>query len=632
MSTSSTNSSTTAAAANAPASPGAAAPAADKALERQAKMLGQLLIRRGLITTEQLTAAMEKRGNGRLEDALVGLGFVSRAAVATALAAAVGIPFVTVMPQMVRPEALACLPADFCLKNKVLPIALAEGWLTVAVEDFANVFLADEIKRLSGKTLQILAAVGDNIRETLAEVMKTLPVGAATAAAGVTGPTGLAGDGAIGEVDEDELAELTVLSAQKRDVEEEPRDLEAAAAGSPIIRLVNRIIRAGVAAGASDIHIEPEEGEFRIRYRVDGDLVPETLRPSLRLLSAVVSRIKIMAGMDISERRLPQDGGITIVVSERPIELRVSTMPTPLGEKVVMRIVDNSAGVRKLDALGFLPQVLQDLRRAIGQPNGIVLVTGPTGSGKSTTLYSALNELVSDKLNISSIEDPVEYHLKGINQFQVNTKAGFTFAKALRSLLRQDPDIVMVGEIRDTETAKLATEAALTGHLVLSTLHTNDAPSAVPRIVNMGVEPYLVAASVRGVLAQRLVRRLCQNCKREAKVTPAMQNLLAEACGGTSPLQSAFESVGCSACRQTGYRGRTGIHEMLLTDEEMFEQAGGDLSLTGIRRVAETRGMATMFHDCVEKVKAGVIGVEALYEVVGSAEVSDEPTPGKQAA
>ncbi|MDQ3440469.1 MAG: GspE/PulE family protein, partial [Planctomycetota bacterium] len=507
----------------------------------------------------------------------------------------------------------------------VLPMALAEGWLTVAVEDFANVFLADEIKRLSGKTLQILAAVGDNISQTLAEVMKTLPAPGAGAAAS-------AADGPVAEVDEDELAELTVLSAQKREVEEEARDLEVAAAGSPIIRLVNRIIRAAVAAGASDIHIEPEEGEFRIRYRVDGDLVPETLRPSLRLLSAVVSRIKIMAGMDISERRLPQDGGITVAVAERPIELRVSTMPTPLGEKVVMRIVDNSSGVRRLDDLGFLPTVLQALRRAIRQPNGIVLVTGPTGSGKSTTLYSALNELASDKLNISSIEDPVEYHLKGINQFQVNNKAGFTFAKALRSLLRQDPDIVMVGEIRDSETAKLATEAALTGHLVLSTLHTNDAPSAVPRIVNMGVEPYLVAASVRGVLAQRLVRRLCQNCKREAALTPGMQNLLAEACGGTSPIQSAFESVGCAACRQTGYRGRTGIHEMLLTDEELFEQAGGDLSLTGIRRVAETRGMLTMFHDCVEKVKAGVIGVDALYEVVGSAEVPEEPAPGKQAA
>src|SRR3712207_1416935 len=224
-------------------------------------------------------------------------------------------------------------------------------------------------------------------------------------------------------------------------------------------------------------------------------------------------------------------------------------MPAPLGEKVVMRIVDNRAGVRKLDDLGFLPGVLRDLRRAIGQPNGIVLVTGPTGSGKSTTLYSALAEMANDKLNISSIEDPVEYHLKGINQFQVNHKAGFTFAKALRSLLRQDPDIVMVGEIRDTETAKLATEAALTGHLVLSTLHTNDAPSAVPRIVNMGVEPYLVAASVRGVLAQRLVRRVCQRCKHEVPLSPSVQQLLAEACGGTSPLQTTFEGAGCGACR-----------------------------------------------------------------------------------
>ncbi|HEV2294630.1 MAG TPA: GspE/PulE family protein [Tepidisphaeraceae bacterium] len=605
------------------------APASDKALERQAKMLGQLLVRRGLITPEQLTAALDKRGNRRLEDALVETGAISRTAVATALATAVGIPFVTLMPQMVRPEALACLPADFCIKNNVLPMALAEGWLTVALEDFANVFLTDEIKRLSGKTLQIVAALGENIRQTLAEAMKNLPAAAATGllAAGADG-------GAMANVDDDELAELTILTAQKRDVEEEPRDLEAAASGSPIIRLVNRIIRAAVAAGASDIHIEPEEGEFRIRYRIDGELVPEALRPSVRLLSAVVSRIKIMAQMDISERRLPQDGGITIVVSEKPIELRVSTMPAPLGEKVVMRIVDNSTGVRKLDELGFLPDVLQGLRRAISNPNGIVLVTGPTGSGKSTTLYSALSELKSDKLNISSIEDPVEYHLRGINQFQVNTKAGFTFARALRSLLRQDPDIVMVGEIRDSETAKLATEAALTGHLVLSTLHTNDAPSAVPRIVNMGVEPYLVAASVRGVLAQRLVRRLCQHCKRESALTGAMKQMLASAYGGASPVESAFAPVGCAACRQTGYRGRTGIHEMLLTDEEMFEQSGAELSLSGIRRVARERGMFTMLHDCVEKVKAGVLGLDALYEVVGSAGTFDEqPTPrNRQAA
>jgi type IV pilus assembly protein PilB len=611
----------------APATGAAAAAAAagpEKALERQSKMLGQMLVRRGVITAEQLADAMSRRGNGRLEDALVDIGAASRADVATALATAVGIPFVTVMPQMVRPEALACLPADFCAKNNVLPISLAEGWLTVAVEDFANVFLTDEIKRLSGKTLQILAAVGDNIRETLAQVRRDLPVSVASA--------GLTDDAAAPVVDEDELAELTVLSAQKPAVEEEARDLEAAASGSPIIRLVNRIIRAGVAAGASDIHIEPEEGEFRIRYRVDGDLVPETLRPSLRLLSAVVSRIKIMAGMDISERRLPQDGGIAVAVNDKPIELRVSTMPTPMGEKVVMRIVDNSSGVRKLDDLGFRPEVLSALRRAIGQPNGIVLVTGPTGSGKSTTLYSALHELASPKLNISSIEDPVEYHLKGINQFQVNTKAGFTFARALRSLLRQDPDIVMVGEIRDAETAKLATEAALTGHLVLSTLHTNDAPSAVPRIVNMGVEPYLVAAAMKGVLAQRLVRRLCQNCKRETAVSPAMQQILAQAHGGTSPIDSAFEPTGCSACRNTGYRGRTGIHEMLLTDEEMFEESGSDLSLSGIRRVAEKRGMETMLHDCVEKVKVGMVAIDALYEVVGSADVSDQPAPGKQAA
>jgi type IV pilus assembly protein PilB len=592
-------------------------PAGYKTAEGQARMMGQLLVRRGLITAEQLNQAMERRGAGRLEDALVEMGLASRQDVATTLAAAVGVPFVTVVPPMVRPEALSCLPVEFCTRNNVLPIALAEGWLTIAVEDFTNVFLCDEIKRLSGQSVQVLAALGENIREILPQVFQNLPA-APVATDAEESPTT--------SVNQDELDELTVLTTKSSPAQhEETQDLEAAAAGSPIIRLVNRIIRAAVDARASDIHIEPEEGEFRIRYRIDGELVRESLRPSLKLLSAVVSRIKIMATMDISERRLPQDGGIAIAIAGRPIELRVSTMPTPLGEKVVMRIVDNSAGVRKLDDLGFLPDVLRKLRRAIRQPNGIVLVTGPTGSGKSTTLYSALAELASDKLNISTIEDPVEFHLKGINQFQVNAKAGFTFAKALRSLLRQDPDIVMVGEVRDAETAKLATEAALTGHLVLSTLHTNDAPSAIPRIVNMGVEPYLVAASVRGVLAQRLVRRLCQKCRREAAPSPAIQQLLAEAYGGKSPLEVAYEGAGCAACRKSGFRGRTGIHEMLLADEEMFASTGNDLSLPAIRRVAAARGMTSMLHDCVEKVRAGIVSAEALYEVLGAAGEPDEP-------
>jgi type IV pilus assembly protein PilB len=590
-------------------------------------MIGQLLVRRGLITAEQLATATARPGSTGLADSLVELGFVARKDIAAALAGAVGIPFAVIVPPMVRPEAVSALPANFCQKHNVLPLSIAEGWITVAIEDFTNVLLTDEIKRMTGQNVQVLAAEGDNIRAVLGQVVTNVPARIDSSSVGSDEPD------PVSSVDQSELEELTILSSQKPQVEEETRDLEAAAAGSPIIRLVNRVIRAAVEARASDIHIEPEEGEFRIRYRIDGDLVCESLRPSLRLLSAVVSRIKIMAGMDISERRLPQDGGIAVAVANRPIELRVSTMPTPLGEKVVMRIVDNSAGVRKLDDLGFLPGVLKDIRRAIRQPNGIVLVTGPTGSGKSTTLYSALAELANDKLNISSIEDPVEYHLKGINQFQVNVKAGFTFARALRSLLRQDPDIVMVGEIRDAETAKLATEAALTGHLVLSTLHTNDAPSAIPRIVNMGVEPYLVAAAVKGVLAQRLVRRLCPDCRKDAPVPPALQQMLADLCGGDSPLTTAFASKGCNRCRHTGYRGRTGIHEMLLTDEEMFEAAGSDLALGNIRRIAEQRGARTMFHDCLEKVQAGLVPTDALYEVVGSAGVPEQsPGPEKQAA
>ena len=600
----------------------AATPAGKKGAARQSEMIGQLLVRRGLITPEQLAAAMARKGGARVGDVLVEMGLVQRKDITAALAGAVGIPFAVIIPPMVRPEAVAALPVNFCQKHNVLPLSIAEGWITVAIEDFTNVLLTDEIKRLTGQNVQVLAAEGDNIRAVLGQVITNVPARIEPEAHD---------DDPSASFDESELEELTVLSALKPK-EEETRDLEAAAAGSPIIRLVNRVIRSAVEAGASDIHVEPEEGEFRIRYRIDGELVCEPLRPSLRLLSAVVSRIKIMAGMDISERRLPQDGAIAIAVAERPIELRVSTMPAPLGEKVVMRIVDNSAGVRKLDDLGFLAGVLRDLRRAIGQPNGIVLVTGPTGSGKSTTLYSALAEMANDKLNISSIEDPVEYHLKGINQFQVNQKAGFTFAKALRSLLRQDPDIVMVGEIRDAETAKLATEAALTGHLVLSTLHTNDAPSAVPRIVNMGVEPYLVAAAMKGVLAQRLVRRLCQECKKPVPLPPNLVQMLADLSPGQAPLTTAFAGKGCARCKGTGFKGRMGIHEMLLCDEEMFEAAGTDLALGNIRRIAEQRGMSTMFHDCMEKVRTGAVTAEALYEVVGASGAPEEKGPEKQAA
>lgn len=589
-------------------------PAPSRRVERQSAQIGQMLIDRGVITPQQLDSALAARAahaGKPLGDILVEMKFASRRDVLSALAAAVGIPFSVITSRMVNPQAVVALPREFLTANNLLPLSSVDGWITVAAEDFTNVFLTEEIKRLSGQKVQVIAAEPQNIREVREQLIQDAPAPAVTAGGDLSG------------LEQANLDELTVVTTETKRIEEDSRDLEAAAAGSPIIRLVNHMIKTAVEVKASDIHIEPDEHDFRIRYRIDGELSCEVLRPPARLLPAVVSRIKIMGGMDISERRLPQDGGITVALGGRPIELRVSTMATTFGEKVVIRVVDNSAGVRKLEDLGFSPRLLKDFRRAFRSPNGIVLVTGPTGSGKSTTLYSALSEITSPTVNISSIEDPVEFHLKGINQFQVNAKTGFTFARAMRAMLRQDPDVMMVGEIRDTETAHLATEAALTGHLVLSTLHTNDAPAAVPRIVNMGVEPYLVAASLRAVLAQRLVRRLCPHCRRRAPVRPALKKLLAGQ-PGIPPIDAIHEGAGCDRCRKTGFSGRTGIHELLVCDEEMLEDLGRDMSLQTIRNKARERGFISLLDDCMEKVRAGIVGIEAINEVLGHYEPEEE--------
>jgi type IV pilus assembly protein PilB len=595
-------------------------PAGSPPLRRQSAQLGEMLVRRGVLTRDQLDEALrvhqEKHAGRPLGEVLVELKLCTPADIQRALAAAVGLPFVTVTSRMVRPGAVSTLPREFCDEANLLPLSNTDGWLTVALADFNNLFLVEEIRRRSGLQVQVVAATAENIRQVREEVCRDRKM---TGAGAKGSKDDFAGLEQLG------LEDVTVVNAQTQQVEEDARDLEAQAGGSPTIRLVNHILKAAVEAGASDIHIEPQEHTFQIRYRIDGDLTCEALRPPARLLPAVVSRLKIMAGMDISERRLPQDGAITVMLANRPIELRVSTMATTFGEKVCIRVVDNSAGVRKLEELGFGPKLLRDFRRAIHAPNGIVLVTGPTGSGKSTTLYAAMAEMVDPAINISSIEDPVEFHLQGINQFQANAKTGFTFARALRSLLRQDPDVVMVGEIRDAETAKLATEAALTGHLVLSTLHTNDAPGAVPRLVNMGVEAYLVAASLRAVLAQRLVRRLCPHCRRRVPLRPAVRKLLAagqgSALGQAATLpEMVYEGAGCAQCHQTGYAGRTGIYELLLTDEEMLQDIGRDLSLQSIRAKAQAAGFSTLVDDAITKLTEGLIAVPALYDILGCTE------------
>jgi len=371
---------------------------------------------------------------------------------------------------------------------------------------------------------------------------------------------------------------------------------------------VNYIIFTAVQEGASDIHIEPEDHRLRVRYRVDGRLY-EKLSPPHRMHAAIASRIKIMSNLDISERRVPQDGDFNVMMEGRPIDLRVSTMPGKDGEKVVIRIIDSLNSRLSLDQLGFGGKTLETWRDIVSCPNGIVLVTGPTGSGKSTTLYSVLSEVNSDEKNVATIEDPVEARIPGVNQSQVNVKAGFTFAGALRSMLRQDPDILMVGEVRDNETAGIVTQAALTGHLVFSTLHTNDAPSAVTRLVNLGVEPYLVAATLRGVLAQRLVRKICPHCKVQAEPDERMAAMI-RAAGGDP--EAVWQGAGCGRCRGTGYAGRIGVFELFAPTAELLEAIARGDSLQSLRTLLAEGGFRTLRDDGWEKVSAGLTTPEEV--------------------
>lgn len=558
------------------------------------KPLGQLLLARGLLSAEQLERALEeqRRSNHQklLGEILIELRLCTEDQITESLAQAYGVPYARISPRIADPRVIALLPKEFLEKHQVLPLFLVEGTLTVAVPEPANVFLLEEIERLSGHRVQLVAATTRDIKATLQTYLPNDKI--------------FVIDDIIEEVQPEEF---TLIQQKVEDI----ANLEAAAGDSPIIKLVNYCIYNAVKDAASDIHIEPGESILRVRYRIDGRLI-EKLRPPPQMAAAVASRIKIMAGLDISERRLPQDGGIHVMMDKRPVDLRISTMPGKHGEKVVIRIIDNDKASVNLEKLGFGYETLKHWRKLITLPNGILLVTGPTGSGKSTTLYAVLQELNADDVNICTVEDPVEYNLAGINQFQVHEKAGFTFASALRSLLRQDPDIVMVGEIRDGETARLATQAALTGHLVLSTLHTNDAPGAVTRLYNLGIEPYLVGATVCGILAQRLVRKLCQHCKQPYEPTPNEKRQMEKFVGTAEQL---FKPKGCSRCRNLGFAGRIGIYELFVPDDALFERISNGATLNELRDTARKCGMRTLRMDGMEKVKAGITTLEEVYRV-----------------
>ena len=560
--------------------------------------VGDLLVERGMITPDQLSKALDyqRASDGRklLGDVLVELDFVTHEQVMESVADSYGLPFAKVDTSLIDPSLTRVLDIEYCRKNGVVPMFLIEGRLTVAIGDPSNVFIAEEISRLTGHQVQLVVATLDDIHTVISSMRE------------VSEDVFDLGD----DVNSFDVDDVSIVEEHSIDMANMEGD------HSPAIKLVNFMMYSAVRESASDIHIEPDDGDLRIRFRVDGRLY-EKFSPPYKLLPSIVSRIKIMASLDISERRVPQDGAITIRIDKRQIDLRVSTMPGKFGEKVVMRIVDQKNAVSNLAKLGFDPDMLQHLRDLINQPNGVVLVTGPTGSGKSTTLYGALAEINREDINISTVEDPVEYNLHGINQFQTHDKAGFTFSKALRSLLRQDPDVVMLGEIRDQETAKIATQAALTGHLVLSTLHTNDAPSAVTRLINIGVEPYLVAAALRGVLAQRLVRRVCIACAEPAKPDERDKRVIDQLALQGHKIEKMVKGRGCKKCRNTGYAGRLGLYELFIPDAICMDAVNKGASLQEIRNLA-TQGSIyiTLQQDAVAKVNQGITTLQEVSKVV----------------
>jgi type IV pilus assembly protein PilB len=559
--------------------------------------LGNVLIERGYLTLDQLETALEMQSHQRgsvgklLGEILVEQEFCTEDQVVECLAQEYGVPYAKLDARLCDPEIADVLPREYIEQNLVLPLYRIRGVLTVAVVEPSNLFLIEELEASTGYSVQIVATTTKDIRRMITNLPNSKVF-------------------VIDDIIEDsESADVTLIE----DAIEDIGDVEEIAGQSPVIRLVNYIIFNAVKEGASDIHIEPAERCMRVRYRIDGRLY-KSLEVPQHLLGAVTSRIKIMASLDISERRLPQDGRVHVLLEGRKIDLRVSTFPGNAGEKTVIRVLDTRGVSLALENLGFTEDVLNRLVQNIRAPNGIILVTGPTGSGKSTTLYSALNNISSMENNICTVEDPIEYNLPLINQFQVQERVGLTFSKALRTLLRQDPDVIMVGEIRDEETARTAIQAALTGHLVFSTLHTNDATSAITRLVNMGVEPYLIGAALNMVLAQRLLRRICPKCRATYEPSRTIRKAI-ERMG--FEIESFYKGVGCRHCRNTGFRGRIGIHELLVINDELRDAIVAGAPVSKLRKIALGEGLVTLEHDGFRKVREGITTLEEVFHAAG---------------
>jgi len=551
------------------------------------KSLGETLVEAGVITPETLAAALARaeHAHERVGEALVALGAVSPDDILRAVAKQWGVPFLSAEEVPFTLPVLKNLSPKYLRQYEACPVSLEGSTLTVATANPTNPLLVDELRQTLGLQIKLCVAPAEAI---LAAIERTY--GASTALQKI-----VEGMGPVDESDREE--DITQL-----------RDM---AFEAPVVRLVNLLIEEAVTAEASDIHIEPSEESLRVRYRIDGILY-DLESPPRRLQAAVTSRIKLMAELNIAERRLPQDGRIRMTLNTRRVDIRVSSIPTIHGESIVMRLLDRSSVFMPFDKLGFSPATATHFDKLINQPNKILLVTGPTGSGKTTTLYAALDKINAPEKKIITIEDPVEYQLKGINQIAVRPKIGLTFSGGLRHIVRQDPDVIMVGEIRDLETAEISVHAALTGHLVFSTLHTNDAPGAITRLQDMGVEPYLIASVLSGVLAQRLVRRICQNCRVPDAPDPG--DLLAIGVTDGHGVE-LFRGEGCEACRKTGYKGRVGIYELFIITEEIRSLILRKASTGEIRRVAVEQGMVTLREDSLLKARAGFTTIEEILRV-----------------
>ncbi len=560
------------------------------------KSFETILLDRSWVSEQDIEKARQRKKPGQeLADVLVDMGAIEPQRLARALAQEYGLPFQAhIDPATLDNELVARIPINYAKKNRLLPLGADNDAVTVAIVDPANYEPLDDLHVLFGRPILAVVAPAEVITEA---INRAYDQAATTTAHDLM-------------IDLDEEGLNSVAS----ELASEPRDLLEADDAAPIIRLVNGLLSQAVKDRASDIHVEVFESDLVVRFRVDGMLY-DVLSPPKRFHAAIASRIKVMSGLNIAEKRLPQDGRIRLRIAGRDIDIRVSTIPTAFGERIVLRLLDRAQALVdiNLDRLGFSGDNLHKIDRLIRQSHGIILATGPTGSGKSTTLYACLSRINSPEKNIITIEDPIEYQLRGVGQMQVNPKIELTFASGLRSILRQDPDVIMVGEIRDGETAEIAIQAALTGHLVFSTLHTNDSFGALTRLVDMGIEPFLVSSSVLAVLAQRLLRMICQTCRQP--YTPTELELARVGLGGIRLEQPIYKPGGCRACRNTGYRGRTAITELMVMDDEIralvMQKADGSM----IRRACTAKGMKLLRQDGAERVLEGRTTIEELLRV-----------------